>query len=149
MVLMSSTLLSSVTRLGVLAFLLGTVAACSPGRASVWVENRSSQRATIFVTDNSDQPAAWYLVAPSTTAHLGSGGLTISPDVRVNLIGWRHEADGVDACSPGDYQDTLYAVPAGASVKLLIEPNGRPSVSLAPEPSALAHLPAAPDGTSC
>lgn len=120
---------------------------CDVGHASVWVENRSSVPATFFVTDNSDQPAAWFVVPADSTAHVGSTGLHISPDVRVNVLGWQHEANHVDACSPGDYDDTLHGVPAGASVKLLIDETGRPSVALAAEPSGLPALDAVPEGT--
>src|SRR4051794_26286894 len=98
----------------VLALALGTsaVAGCDSGRASVWVENRSPDRVALFVTDLSDQPAAWYSVPGNTTAHLGSGGLHISDAVRVNVLGWRTEE-----CSPSHYDDTLYNVPRGSSVR--------------------------------
>ena len=52
-------------------------------------------------------------------------------------MGWRHDVNDVDECSPGDYEDTLYDVPAGASVRLLVEPDGTPSVALATEPPGL------------
>ncbi len=130
-----------------LAVFVASLAACGLGRASVWVENRSSAPATFFVTDDSDQPAAWFVVPANTTAHVGSAGLYGSPDVTVNVLGWQHEANHVDACSPGDYDDTLYDVPAGASVRLLIDETGRPSVALAQEPTGLPTLDAVPEGT--
>ena len=115
------------------------------GRTSVWVENRSSETATFLVYDLSDGPAAWYMVPAHTTAHAGSDGLRF-PAVVANVLGWGHEANHVSRCSPGDYDDTLYDVPPGASVRLLIEETGRPSVSFAPEPQGLPHLVQAPLG---
>lgn len=114
-------------------------------KPSVWIENRSPDQAVIFVTDNSDGPAAWYVVPAETSAHAGSGGLG-SPDVRVNLLGWQHEANGVSSCSPGAYDDTIYNVPPEASVRLLIDETGQPTVSLAPEPPNLPNLAQAPLG---
>ena len=112
---------------------------------SVWIENRSSQQAVVFVTDDSARPAAWYVVPPHTTIRAGSDGLG-SPDVRANVLGWRHEADHLSRCAPGDYHDTIPDVPRGASVRLLIDETGQPSVSLAPEPPNLTPLPQAPLG---
>lgn len=94
---------------------------------SVWVENRSSEAATFFV------------------AHAGSDGLRY-PAVVANVLGWGHEANHASKCSPGDYDDTLYDVPSGASVRLLIDETGRPSVSLAPETPGLPRLVPAPLG---
>jgi hypothetical protein len=110
---------------------------------SVWIENRSSQQGVVFVTDGSSRPAAWYVVPARTTVHAGSDGLG-SPDVTVNLLGWQHEAGHVGRCAPGNYNDTIYDVPRGAPVRLLIDETGRPSVSLAPEPPNPAPLLQAP-----
>ena len=107
--------------------------------------NQSGEDVAFFVSDNSTTPAAWYVVAPHTSAHAGSAGLG-SPDVTVNALGWRHEVNNVAACSPGDYDDTLYSVPAGAHVRLLIEPSGEPSVSLDAEPPGLPTLAQVPLG---
>jgi phage-related tail fiber protein len=127
------------------------VAACSlvsnSSTASVWVENRSASAAAFFVTDNSDSPAGWYVVPAHTVAHAGSTGLRVSSDVRVNVLGWGHQERHVSECSPGDYGDTLHDVPNGASVRLLIEASGRPSVDLGPEPPGIPALPLAPLGT--
>jgi hypothetical protein len=128
--------------LALVAILAVAVSACallSGPRPLVWVDNRSSEVAAIFVTDLGDGPAGWFIVPAHTTAHAGSDGLG-SPDVRVNLLGWRHEAGNVSECSPGNYDDTLYDVPRGASVRLLIEADGRPSVSLMEEPAGLPDL---------
>jgi hypothetical protein len=107
--------------------------------------NRSSEEVAFFVSDNSTSPAAWCVVGPNTAARAGSDGLG-SPDVRVNVLGWRHEANNVSACSPGDYADTLYDVPRGAAVRLLIEASGEPSVVLEPEPSGLPAVAQVPLG---
>ena len=112
---------------------------------SVWVANLSPETATFFVTDNSDRDAAWFVVPAHTTAHVGSGGLG-SSDVRVNVLGFGHGANHVDKCSPGDYDDTIYDVPDHASVRLLIDDSGNPSVRLAPEPPGLETLPEVPLG---
>ena len=128
--------------LGVVAV---AVAIAEASRPFVWVENRSSQEATFFVTDNSLKDAGWYVVPAHTSAHAGSNGLG-SPDVRVNVLGWGHEVNHVSRCAPGDYDDTIYDVPRGASVRLLIDESGRPSVSLAAEPANLPHLASAPLG---
>jgi len=118
----------------------------SASRPSVWVENRSSHEATFFVTDNSlDSAGGWYLVPAHTAAHAGSDGLG-SPDVRVNVLGWRHEVNHVGKCAPGDYDDTVHNVPRWTSVRLLIDETGEPSVSLAPEPVGLPQLVSAPLG---
>jgi hypothetical protein len=115
-------------------------------RPSVWVDNRSSVPATFFVTDNSlDHPAGWFVVPARTSAHAGSAGLG-SPDVRVNALGWNHEANHVGKCAPGDYDDTLHDVPRSSSVRLLIDEMGMPSVSLVPEPAGLVGLVPAPLG---
>jgi hypothetical protein len=131
-----------------LAFVLFVgFAACGMwSRPSVWIENRSAEQAVIFVTDNSlNNPAAWYVVPARTSVHAGSAGLG-SPDVRVNLLGWQHVADGVSRCAPGDYDDTISNAPRGGSVLLLIDETGRPAVSLATEPPNLPHLAQAPLG---
>ena len=123
-------------------------AACGmygPSGTSVWVENRSPEAATFFVTDLSDGPAGWYIVPAHTTAHAGSTGLRF-PAVRANVLGWGHEAGNVSKCAPGEYDDTLYDVPDGSSVRLLIEETGQPSVSLAPEPPDLPQLALVPLG---
>jgi hypothetical protein len=67
-----------------------------------------------------------------------------STAVRANVLGWGHEARHASECSPSDYDDTLYDVPSGASVRLLIEATGDPSVALMAEPSGLSALPAQP-----
>jgi hypothetical protein len=120
-------------------------AALSATQPTVWIENRSSAQAVVFVSDNSDSPAAWYVVPAGATVHAGSAGLGTTA-VRVNLLGWRHEANGVSPCSPGDYDDTIYDVPRAASVRLLIDETGRPSVSLATEPVGLRELAQVPLG---
>jgi len=146
MIRVSSTLSRSIGSIGLIALVAGGLLGCDVAQASVWVENRSSAPVTFFVTDNSDRPTATYVVPADTMAHAGSAGLHISRDVRVNVLGWQHEANHVDACSPGDYDDTLYSVPARASVKLLIDETGRPSVAFAAEPSGLPALDAVPEG---
>jgi hypothetical protein len=115
----------------------------SETRPVVWVDNRSQHDATFFVTDLSAEPAAFYVVPAHTTMHAGSDGL-VYRDVRVNVLGWRHEENGVGPCSPGHYDDTIYNVPSGAAVRLLIDETGEPSVSLVPEPPGLPHLTRAP-----
>lgn len=120
-------------------------AALSATQPTVWIENRSSAQAVVFVSDNSDSPAAWYVVPASSTVHAGSAGLGTA-DVRVNLLGWRHKANGVGPCSPGDFDDTIYDVPNAGSVRLLIDETGRPSVSLASEPAGLSELQPVPLG---
>jgi hypothetical protein len=110
---------------------------------SVWVDNRSSQAATFFVYDLGSGPTPYYIVPPHATAHVGSEGLH-TRDVLVNVLGWGHEADHVGPCAPGDYDDTIYGVPPGGSVRLLIDPAGQPSVSLASEPPSLPDLARAP-----
>jgi hypothetical protein len=133
-------------RLALVAIVALVASACvlaSGARPSVWVENRSSQAAAIFLTDLSDGPAGWFIVPAHTTAHAGSDGLRFS-DVRANVLGWDHEAGHVGECSPGSYDDTLYDVPSGASVRLLIEATGEPSVRLMAEPSGLPVLTAHP-----
>lgn len=133
---------TTVTHLGSwLAIVAVVVSACvfEGGGQSVWVENRSSQAAAFFLDDLSTGTAAWFIVPAHTTAHAGSDGLGTSA-VRVNVLGWRHEANHVSECSPGDHDDTLYDVPGGASVRLLIEASGEPAVSLMPEPSGLPDL---------
>lgn len=117
--------------------------ALASGRQSVWVDNRSSQPAAFFLDDLSTGPGGWFIVAAHMTAHAGSDGLG-TPAVRANVLGWGHEARHVSECSPGDYDDTLYDVPGGASVRLLIEATGEPSVVLMDEPSGLPHLTAQP-----
>ena len=102
----------------------------------MWIDNRSPDALAVFVTDLSDRPAAWYRIPGNTAVHAGSAGLRFDA-VRVNVMGWRHDVNNVDECSPGDYEDTLYDVPAGASVRLLVEPDGTPSVALATEPPGL------------
>jgi hypothetical protein len=129
----------------VLALLGGVTGCFDATRPSVWAENRSARDATFFVTDDSASPAAWYVVPAHTTAHAGSDGLG-SSDVRVNVLGWAHEINHVGKCAPGDYDDTLSNVPPVASVRLLIDETGRPSVSLSPEPPGLPHLAQAPLG---
>src|SRR5450432_1322718 len=64
------------------------------GRPSVWVDNRSSNAVTFFVTDLGAGDAGWYKVPAHTVAHAGSDGLG-SPAVRVNALGWNHVADHV------------------------------------------------------
>jgi hypothetical protein len=115
------------------------------GRPSVWVDNRSSQVATVFVTDDGSGPAAWYIVPAHSTVHLGSAGLG-GPDVRANVLGWGHEAYQVDKCSPGHYEDTLFNVPRFSSIELSIDPSGQPTVKLASEPTGLTQLAQAPLG---
>jgi hypothetical protein len=110
---------------------------------SVWVENRSAQAATFFLDDLGAGPAPYYIVPPHATAHVGSEGLH-TRDVVVNVLGWGHEADHVGPCAPGDYDDTIYGVPPGGSVRLLIDVTGQPSVSLASEPPSLPGLMRAP-----
>jgi hypothetical protein len=133
--------------LWLLLFAAVTVAGCiGAGDApSVWVMNSSNDEVAFFVSDNSSNPAAWYVVGPHTSARAGSAGLG-SPDVRINVLGWQHEANNVSACSPGDYPDTLYDVPRGAAVRLLIGVSGEPSVAIAPEPSGLPVLAQVPLG---
>lgn len=121
------------------------IGAIGGSRPTVWIDNRSSQQVVVFVTDNGDGAAAWYIVPPKSAGHAGSAGLG-SPDVRVNLLGWRHEENHVGRCAPGDFDDTLSDVPRSASVRLLVDETGRPSVSLAIEPSGLAALEQAPLG---
>jgi hypothetical protein len=116
-----------------------------PSRTSVWVENRSSKTAAFFVTDLSDGPAGWYIVPGNMTARAGSDGLRFS-DVRVNVLGWGYEARNAPRCSPGDYDDTLYDVPEGSFVRLVIDETGQPSVGVAPEPPGLPRLSLAPLG---
>ena len=127
------------------ALLAVSCAMYGPSETSVWVENRSPEAATFFVTDLSDGPAGWYIVPAHSTAHAGSTGLRF-PAVRVNVLGWGHEAAHVGKCSPGQYDDTLYDVPDGSSVRLLIDGTGQPSVSLVPEPPGLPQLLLAPIG---
>jgi hypothetical protein len=125
------------------------LASCSSTpHTSVWVENRSGNNVVLFVTDLSSLPEACFVVPANSAATLGSAGLGNSPshDVRVNVLGWRHEVGNVGPCSPGDYDDTVYDVPPGASVRLLIEPSGEPSVSITPEPSDLPAVAEAPLG---
>jgi hypothetical protein len=126
----------------VLALLLGVaVGMGNISRPSVWVQNRSAHDATFFVTDRGKGPEGWLIVRAHTTAHAGSDGLGIgAQDVRINMLSWRHEAAQVGPCAPGDYADTLSSVPAGASVRLLIDKSGQPSVSLAAKPAGLPHL---------
>jgi hypothetical protein len=135
-IVMSSTLftidarvrrLSPILRVGLWIALVAMVAvvasACvfgSGARQSVWVDNRSSQAAAFFLEDLSTGPGGWFIVPAHTTAHAGSDGLGSSA-VRANVLGWGREAGHVSECSPGNYDDTLYDVPGGASVRLLIE----------------------------
>jgi hypothetical protein len=72
---------------------------------------------------------------PFTPVQTGSGH---QPYERTSSAGH------VSECSPGHYDDTLYDVPSGASVRLLIEATGEPSVVLMDEPSGLPHLTAQP-----
>lgn len=126
---------------GVVAVVTG---ACGVGSApSVWVDNRSAEAATFFVDDLGSDAAPFYIVPPRTSAHIASPGLS-SRDVRVNVLGWRHEEGHVGPCAPGNYDDTIYDVPADGSVRLLIDASGQPSVSLAPEPTSLPDLKRAP-----
>jgi hypothetical protein len=120
--------------------LVALAAGCVSTHASVWVDNRSSHPVAFFVTDLSDQPAAWFVAPANSKAHTGSAGLHISDAVRVNVEGWRTEE-----CSPGDYDDTLYDVSRFDSVELLVDETGRPSVAVAPEPPGLPALEAFPD----
>lgn len=65
--------------------LLGAVAlsACATGsKPSVWIENRWSEQAVVFVTDNSDSPAAWYVVPPKTAVRARPGHTTTSNTFR-------------------------------------------------------------------
>lgn len=125
---------------------MGACAVGTADRPSVWVENRSSQAAAFFVTDGSDAPAGWYIVPAHTIAHAGSDGLG-SPDVRINVLGWGNDAAYNDSeCAPGLYDDTLYGVPTRASIRLLIEATGQPSVAIQAEPSGLPHLAPQPMG---
>jgi hypothetical protein len=110
---------------------------------SVWVDNRSSQSVAFFLTDLGSEAAGWFIVPPHTTAHAGSDGLG-STAVRANVLGWGHEAGHASECSPSDYDDTLYDVPYGASVRLLIDATGQPSVAMMAEPSGLPALAAQP-----
>jgi hypothetical protein len=152
-ILVSSTLATRVainvrrhSRLALMAIVAVVSSACvfgSGAAPSVWVDNRSSQSAAFFLTGLGDGPAGWFIVAAHTTAHAGSDGLG-STAVRANVLGWGHEANHVSECSPSDYDDTLYDVPPGASVRLLIEATGEPSVALMAEPSGLPVLPAQP-----
>jgi hypothetical protein len=101
--------------LGPIAIVALVASACtlvSAARPSVWVDNRSSQAAAFFLDDLSTGPGGWFIVPAHTTAHAGSDGLG-STDVRVNVLGWGHEAGHVSECSPGNYDDTLYDVPGG------------------------------------
>lgn len=123
----------------VLALVAPGLGACNLGGQSVWIDNRSPEQAVVFVDDLGPGPAPWYVVPAKTTVHVGSAGLGSSA-VRVNVLGWRHEENHVSRCAPGDYDDTLYDVPAGASVLLLIEASGQPSVTMAPEPAGLATV---------
>ncbi len=93
----------------------------------------------IFVTDLSATSAQWYIVRPHTSAHVGSAGLGTG-HVRVNVLGWGHEVRNVGPCSPGHYADTLYDLPPAASVRLLIDESGQPSVGRESEPSSLPSL---------
>jgi hypothetical protein len=132
--------------LALVAIVAVVASACVFGNSaapSVWVDNRSSQSAAFFLTGLGAGPAGWFIVPPHTTAHAGSDGLG-STAVRANVLGWGHEANHVSECSPSDYDDTLYDVPPGASVRLLIEATGEPSVALMAEPSGLPALPAQP-----
>jgi hypothetical protein len=119
---------------------LGVGIASTP---SVWIENLSSQDAVVFVTDNSTRPEAWYVVPAGVRGHAGSAGLG-SSEVRVNVLGWGAAANGVGRCSPGDYDDTVHDVPRWSSVRLLIDKDGTPIVSVAPEPPDLPVLRPAP-----
>jgi hypothetical protein len=125
----------------VIAVAIGGCGSSAP--PSVWVDNRSAEAATFFVDDLGTGPAPYYIVAAHTSAHVGSDGLG-TREVRVNVLGWGHEAGNVGPCSPGQYDDTLYDVPAGGSVRLLIDVSGQPSVGLASEPPSLPRLERAP-----
>jgi hypothetical protein len=129
------------------ALLVVSVGACDVGRPSVWVENDSPSVVAFFVDDLSMccHQAGLYLVPAHTMAHIGSEGLGSSA-VRVNVLGWMHEADHVGPCAPGDYDDTLYDVPGLASVRLLVDETGRPSVGFRPEPPGLPSLAFVPTG---
>lgn len=118
------------------------VTGCTPV-TTIWIENRSAEPHPLFVDNLSDHPALWYIVPPNTIASAGS---STGEAVRVNVLGWRHEQGHVAPCSPGDYDDTLYDVPLAASVRLLIEEDGRPSVGFASEPPGLPRLPEASIG---
>jgi hypothetical protein len=109
----------------------------------VWVENRSSQAVVFFVDDLGSDPAPYYVVPANTAARVGTPGLS-TRDVRVNVLGWRHEANGVGPCAPGDYDDTIYDVPPDGGVRLLIEASGQPSVAMQVEPASLRLLERAP-----
>jgi hypothetical protein len=147
-ILVSSRFILIGLAVGLVAVVVIGVAVSAASRASVWVENRSAESVAFFVTDNSDGPAGYFVVPPHTTAHAGSDGIgLVSRDVRVNVLHWIKVTAG-DPCTPTDYDDTIYNTPAGASVRLLVEADGQPSVTLAPEPSGLPHLDALP-GPTC
>jgi hypothetical protein len=116
---------SWLARGAIVAVLVSACVLGSGGRQSVWVEDRSAQRAAFFLDDLSTGPGGWFIVGAHTTAHAGSDGLGTTA-VRANVLGWGHEAGHVSECSPGSYDDTLYDVPSGASVRLLIEATGDP-----------------------
>jgi hypothetical protein len=131
-----------------LAAVVGVIAAvtgaCGVGNPpSVWVDNRSAEAATFFVDGLGPDAGPFYIVPPHTSAHVANPGLGWV-DVRVNVLGWRHEEGHVGPCAPGNYDDAIYNVPARGSVRLLIDPSGQPSVSLAPEPPSLPDLNRAP-----
>jgi hypothetical protein len=123
------------------------IAVSLASRASVWVKNDSSESVAFFVTDLSDGPGGYYVVPAHTTAHAGSDGIGLtSRAVRVNVLRWREVVAG-EPCTPTDYDDTIYDVPAGVSVELHIASDGQPSVTLAPEPSNLPQLEALSEPT--
>jgi hypothetical protein len=135
---------SPARRIAIAVVIAVAIGGCGISRPpSAWVDNRSSQAATFFLDDLSSGPAPYYIVRPHTSAHVGSDGLH-TRDVRVNVLGWGHEAGHVGPCAPGHYDDTIYDVPPAGSVRLLIDVTGQPSVSLASEPPSLPNLARAP-----
>lgn len=144
---MSSRFILIALAVGLVGVVVIGVAVSLASRASLWVENRSADSVSFFVTDNSNAPGGYFVVPARTTAHVGSDGIGLtSRDVRVNVLHWIEVTAG-DPCAPSDYDDTISDTPPGASVRLLIDA-GQPSVSLAAEPSRLPHLDALP-GPTC